>query len=820
MAAPAKSRLRRRGRWVRWLVDGLIVILAAFVALAGYLYWRARRTEPQRDGAVHLAGLSAPAEIVRDEYGVAHIRAANIADLYLAEGYAMAQDRLWQMDFLRRLAEGRLAAIFGPVALPMDRQTLKLGLPRIAAREARQMDPLNRRLLAAFSQGINDYMRRQSGRLPLEFRLLGYRPGPWRARDSLAIAAQMYRTLSMTYSDELEREIFARKVSPAALAVLFPAGSPWDLPPARQSMPGVTGLPAMARARRLPPPGRGSESRARRAAAELAALAALLHALPQAPPSVANVGAGSNNWVLGPTRVSTGKPVLANDPHLRYQVPGLFWAVTLSAPDLHAAGAAIAGAPGIIIGHNRHIAWGMTNVGADVQDLYQEQIRGRQVLTPRGWRPVRVLRYRIAVKGRPAVAFQVRLTPRGPIVARDPVTHQPLALAWSLYSPGSLRGEFGVFLQLEQAKNWEEFRAALARFPGPAQNFVYADTAGNIGYQCAARIPIRRTGRGRTPVPGADARYGWKGWIPFSQLPRVYDPANQILVTANGRITPRGYPYPIANHWYGPFRTQRIYQLLTSRPRWTPGGMSAVQMDTVSLPARFIARALVRAGRHDPAAVTPAMRPALRRLAHFDGDMSRDRVAPTLAELTQAAFVRRVVAAQAGAELAKRYHWKSAAVLAREWLTERPRAWLPPAYRKNGWNALLLACLRSVVGDSQLTGRRWRWGRHAMLYVPQLVYSHIPLLSGYADLGPVELNGSADTINRTTGTVGPCLRFVADLADWDRSKLTLFAGENGEPFGGHYRDQFPHYLSGNPVPLWFSRAAVTRHAVHQLRLLP
>lgn len=824
-SAPPRQTRRRRGKWIHWVLDAFLILLAAFVALAVYVYWRARRTEPQRDGRITLAGLAAPATVIRDGFGVAHIRARNLPDLYLAEGYAMAQDRLWQMDFLRRLAEGQLSPVFGAKALPFDEQTLRLGLPRVAAQEAQHLDPLNRRLLAAFSRGVNLYIRRHAGRLPLEFALLGYQPAPWRPQDSLAIAAQMYRTLSTTYPDELEREAFAQKVSPAKLAMLFPSSSPWDLPPARQAAPGAVGLPALARLASPAFAPRRDPAVPRSAARRLAARA--LAPWSRMLQSVANTGAGSNNWVLGPSRVTTGKPVLANDPHLEYQIPGLFWSVELSAPGMQAAGAAIAGAPGIILGHNQYIAWGMTNTGADVQDLYRERIRGDQVRTRRGWRPLQVLTYHLTVKHHAPVTFHVRLVPRGsldlPIVATDPVTRQPLALNWSLYHPGSLRGEFGVFFHLEEARNWTQFEAALAAFPGPAQNFVYADTAGNIGYQSAARIPIRRTGRGLFPVSGADSRYGWTGWIPFAQLPHVYDPANQILVTANGRMTPSGYPYLISNHWYGPFRTLRIYRLLTSRPRWTPAAMSAVQMDTISIPARFFARQLVQAGQRDPAAITPALARALTLLRQFDGNMRRNLVAPTLVVRTRQVFLQRVIAAQAGPSLAKRYHWNSNAVVIRELLTARPAAWLPPSYRpqgRQGWDAFLLACLRSVVDTSDLTAPHWRWGQHARLFVPHLVYSHVPLLSAYADLGPVESNGGQDTIDRTTGTVGPCLRFVADLADWDRSTLTLFAGENGEPAGGHYRDQFPHYLSGNPVPLWFTPAAVNSHAAHRLDLLP
>src|SRR5579883_1276758 len=429
----------RRSPWLFRLLDALLILLALFVAAGAYFYWQGWRTEPRRDGTLAVAGLGAPATIVRDRRGIAHITAASLHDVYYAEGYAMAQDRLWQMDMMRRLAEGTLAEVFGPVGLATDEQTRTLGLDRIAARETAALAPAARDLLDAFAAGVNQFIAERRGRLPLEFRLLHYQPAPWRPLDSLAFAAQMYRSLSTSYKDELEREAILAAAGPQAAAALFPDRSPWDIPPgawpaptapaalARRRAPAALGWPPAAapfaaagssRERGAPPPPRAGR------------LAPLLAALAAAPESSANLGRGSNNWVLASSRTATGAPILANDPHLEYQQPGIWWAVELRAPGLHVIGVTFPGTPGVIIGHNDHIAWGMTNVGADVQDLYREPPAA-----------IHVLGETIPVKGRAPVAFPVRLAPRGPIVAED--AQAALALDWSLYHPGSLKPAIG-----------------------------------------------------------------------------------------------------------------------------------------------------------------------------------------------------------------------------------------------------------------------------------------------------------------------------------------------------------------------------------------
>lgn len=798
-STPAQAPAARARGW-RIALEIIAAVLVLCLAGAGYLYFYVRGDQPRVEGQLELAGLEGPATIVRDELGVAHIRAGNVHDLYLAMGFAMAQDRLWQMDLMRRLGEGRLAEVFGPAALPLDEDNRRLGLGRAAAAEARRLRPEEADLLDAFGAGVNDFITRRSNHLPLEFELLHYRPEAWRPEDSLALAAYMYQTLASDYKSKLIRETFLAKLGPVLGNQLFPDRSPWDIPPG----------------------GKLAEPRRTQAELDAPVFAAPL-------PTLAPRG-GSNNWVVSGARSATGLPLLANDPHLEFQVPGLWWTVELRSPQLHVAGVAIAGVPGVIIGHNDWIAWGVTNSDADAQDLYREKLDGKgNVLTPSGWVPLRHWRETIAVKDQPSVRLDIAVTPHGPVVARD--AGGPLALAWTMYAPGALQAT-QVFLEIGEARNWQEFEAALASFAGPAQNFVYADRAGHIGYQLAGWVPERRGFDGSIPVPGSQPAYAWRGWIPFAELPRVLDPASGVLATANSRVSPDGYRHVISTDWDAPNRTRRIYALLGQRERWDPQGFGQIQSDVVSEQDRDFAAALVEAGRAETVAGTaiPAMtRHALELLRGFGGAMDHESSAPTLAYWTREELLREVLAAKVGDGLARAYKWDEAPVFEQWLLRQRPAEWLPPGYAGNGggWDALLLHCLGQVAERLSLEPGPLHWGHFEILSVPHPVFSHLPLLRDYADLGPVEINGSPLTVRqaRTPNLgnrvqLGPSMRFIADPADWDRSTLTLVAGESGLPFNPHYRDQFAAYLAGRGLPLWFSPAAVAAHAAHALELIP
>ncbi|MGH9485429.1 MAG: penicillin acylase family protein, partial [Terriglobales bacterium] len=486
--------LARRPRWRRILLEVIGAIVLVCLAGIGFLYFYVRGDQPQVDGHLALPGLEAPVTIVRDELGVPHIHAQNIHDLYLAQGFAMAQDRLWQMDLMRRLGEGRLAEVLGAVAVPLDKENRELGLAHAVAKEAQHLEPQEAALLDAFAQGVNDFIAKRHNHLPLAFQLLHYRPERWRPADTLALAAYMYKTLALDYKDKLIRETFTAKLGPVLAGELFPDRSPWDIPPGAP-------LP-QAPSRQLP----ASQRR----------ISSLLPVF-EAPPQTVDVRGGSNNWALSGAHTSSGLPLLANDPHLQYQVPGLWWAVELRSPQVHVAGVAIAGVPGVIIGHNDKIAWGVTNSDADVQDLYRATLDGKgNVRTPRGWEPLQHWHESIAVKDAPPVPLDIAVAPQGPVIAHD--AGGPLALAWSMYAPGALQAVH-VFLAIDEAQDWREFEHALAQFAGPAQNFVYADSSGHIGYQLAGRVPERHGFDGSVPVPGDQLAWQWRGWIPFSDLP-------------------------------------------------------------------------------------------------------------------------------------------------------------------------------------------------------------------------------------------------------------------------------------------------------------
>ena len=884
--------------WRKWLIHlgiYLAILLGLAALIIGGLIWRAR---PQRDGRILMAGLRAPVTIQRDKLGVAHITASHLHDLLFAQGYAMAQDRLFQMDLLRRFAEGKLAAVFGPRVLPIDRRLRQLRLGAMAQQAMRHLPNADGRALQDFSDGVNAFINGNLSHLPLEFTLLRYRPAPWTDADSLAIDASMFMQMTNDYHRELAYAAILRKLGPKLTAQIFPTRSRLDFYPGQE-------LPTAKASAMLPA---GNVFDPRRSAIQpglsmLSALSAFLQ-----PPSFQRSGStGSNNWVLARSRSTNGQPILANDPHLRYQVPGVWWTVDLrlrpaasarpaavaakphtrqksprarpshpamrtavsqpvrisSQPRIHSfhvAGAALAGIPGVIIGHNRHIAWGMTNLGAEAQQVYRYQLRipgqprlapgdwkmlarGRapadlkaalananlpQIKRASGWRPLRYHIAKISVAGHAQVRQLIWLTPRGPVVGA--ADHRLLALDWTLYAPGALDA-VGAFLHLDSAHDWKHFQSALARFPGPAMNFVYADRQGNIGYQAAGWLPVRGHGRGWRPQSGARRGVGWRGWIPFQHLPAVYNPASGMIVTANNRIVPPGYRYPLSHQWEAPFRVHRIARLLSRKPRWPPGQMSEIQMDIHSRPDAKLAQYLVAAaGRAEAGGwhAAPNLARALKILAAFHGDMTPHAIAPTLTWLTARNLLQMVLSARLGARLAMRYRWSESPLVWLRWLREAPAQWLPGKYQalarargaRAAWDQLTLDALARVTGASRLKAARWRWGRFNRFFVPHPFYDHFWLLRDRADFGPRGVAGGRWTVKANMHGIGPSMRFTADLAHWNRSTLTLFSGESGEPFSPHYRDQYPAWLAGRGEPLWFTRAAVAAHLRHTLVLYP
>lgn len=825
----ASGSLRVRHYFSAMRIALLALAGIALIAVAGmaiWFNWRLSAGLPQLDGSVRVPGLGAKVDVQRDARGVPHLRAQSLEDAVLAQGYVTAQDRLWQMDLSRRLAFGQLAEIFGGGLVEMDVEHRTLGLRQAAERSVEELSPAERRLLAAYARGVNVYIASHRQRLPVEFVLLGYQPRPWSQSDSVGVELNMLKTLNESWHEDLRRERILARVGPELYADLFPDHDPLDHPVAeplgsRESKKtgstsslrgkhwlGMPGQPALD-------PGRGviDQGTLPRGALLDATLAALLDPVRQK-----DIALGSNNWVVSGAHTKSGKPLLANDPHLGHSIPSVWYMIHLEAPSLDVSGVSLPGAPSVIIGHNQRIAWGFTNTGPDVQDLYLETFDPKhpdQYKVDGKWVRAEVRQETIKVRGGPDHQLTVRVTRHGPIVGRDGV--YALALQWTALQPRALRFPM---LAIDQAGNWQQFTAAIRDFTGPEQNMVYADVDGNIGYYAPAWVPIRKKGDGSVPVPGSTDDYGWTGYIPFEDLPHAYNPPGGIIATANSRVVPDGYPYFITHAWAAAWRTSRIFQLLESGRDFTVFDMLRIQMDIHSLEDEWLARRLVAAaGRHRPASAEAE--DAVSLLGKWDGEARSDSAATLVAEVTRHALLRRLLAPKLGDETPA-YVWALDMAFVENVLNGDLTRWLPPG--DADFDETLMKSLEDGVKRiAAITGssdaKAWKWGNT----IP-LTFHHplgrLPLLGRLFDLGPFPQSGMNTTVKAATMGHGPSMRMVVDLADLDRSVNNITLGESGQVRSPYYKDQFDAWYHGRSFPMLFSHPAVEKGAVHRLTLEP
>ncbi len=815
---------------LRFLRNALIVVvLLAAVGLATG-WWIVYRALPQLDGTASLPDLRQEVTVDRDAWGVPHIRARSLEDAFTAQGYVLAQDRLWQMDVLRRAAAGELSEVFGPIALARDREFRPLGFRIAADREVARLDAETRGTLEAYARGVNRYIEERRGRLPWEFVYMRYEPRPWKPADSLLIAAYMYQTLTRTWEAELKRAKLTELIDPERASDLYIADSPLDqvivgetareAPTPKRARSGAARQPAHqkrpaqnAGARTGPSDRTPVPLEMRSGPAEWKRAAALLEQFDEE----VREGMGSNNWVVDGRHTASGKPLLANDTHLRLDVPSIWYLVHLTAPGLNVKGFTLPGAPSVIIGHNDRIAWGFTNNGADVQDLYIEVFnpdKPREYLVNGQYIPAEVRTERVHVKGQNDVLFDVYVTRHGPIVYRE--EGRAYALRWTALEPGGLGSSYGV---VGRAQNWQEFRAALRSVAGPAQNTVYADVDGNIGFIVAARIPIRKKENGSVPVPGDTDDYEWTGYIPFDELPQVLNPPGGVIATANARVVGPGYPYYLTDRWASPYRAARIYELLGQDRKIGPADFLAIQNDIVSLPHRFLAEQLVRASKaakpNDPRAAD-----LVARLAGWDGRAPAGSAETAFLEFTRRALLRNLLEPRLGPAMAL-YEWRDAVFLEKV-LTARPARWLPTNFPS--YDALLMASADQAAAGLASATRKpepsaWRWGRLNALIMPHPL-GRSGLWQKLLSVGPREQPGTLYCIRAAQPSHGPAMRFVADLSDWDNSLMNVTLGESGQSGSAHSRDQFAAWFEGRGLPAPFSDSAEEKARLHRLRLLP
>ena len=811
----------------------IILTLVTAGGAGTWFYWKERANLPELDGSLGVAGLAAPVEILRDARGVPHIYAKSLEDAAMAQGYVTASDRLWQMEFSRRLGRGELSEIVGRAALDVDIETRRLGSRQAVERAVAELDPESGTVFAAYARGVNAYIASHHDRLPIEFALLGIKPRPWEEADSLQVALNMARNLGTSWPEDLMRERLKAKISPELYADLLPDHSDLDHPvaePSRATTPSSnrsTFGPSPPNARELlaPPFGRAPFDSAQGLRQGLrppllnigfpeGEAEGFLDAVP-----TARSGLGSNNWVVSGAHTRSRKPLLANDPHLGHSVPSIWYMAHLVAPGLSVAGATFPGLPLVVIGHNERIAWGMTNTGPDVADLFIEHFNpanANQYLHNGQWENAEVREEIIHVRDGPDFHLTVKTTRHGPVISGD--QHRELALEWTALEPHSLRF---MLLKLDRAANWQGFTEALRDYSGPMQNVVYADMDGNIGYYAAGWIPLRKQGEGSVPEPGDSDDYDWTGYVPFEDLPHAFNPPSGLIATANGRVVPDGYRFFITHEWAPPFRTARIFQLLESGREFEVRDMLRIQMDIAPLDDQWLAKELVGAAQASPPVSADAQY-ALALVRAWDGEARADSGATLVLELTRQALLQRVLGPKLGAD-APNYHWGLSTGFLQNVLKNRWARWLPPG--DADFNMTLMKSLEEAVARiSGLVGSpdhaAWKWGETIRLTFRNRISGRLPFLSRFLDIGPFPQAGTANTIKATTAGHGPSMRMVVDFSDFDHSVQNLTLGEAGNFLSPHYKDQFEAWYHGTSFPMLFSPQAVEQGAVHRLTLEP
>jgi penicillin amidase len=792
--------------WLR----GVVAVLA-LAAMAGAIAATrlAHRALPRTDGVERGTGILGGAEIVRDLWGVPHIFAGSDDDAYFALGWVHAQDRLFQMDLTRHLGQGRLSELFGAKTLRSDRLFRTMEFHRTGQRMLAEARPEARRAAEAYCRGVNASVASLNGRLPIEFAILRHEFEPAKADDFVGVLGYMSWGLNMSWDFDPLYEKLVAKLGAAKAAELFPynfGGVPSAFP--------------------TPPPPELRISLFQLSPDEDALLA-----------SVPTLRA-SNNWVLGPSKTTSGMPILANDPHLSHGVPGIWYEAHLHTPTLDVMGVTMPGFPAVVIGHDREVAWGFTNVMLDAADFFVEKLRPGppgQVMSRGQWLPIEERREQIQVKGAAPETLLIRRTPHGPLVSDlMPGAKDALSYQWN-YHAALDANEVDGFYALDRARSWGEFRAAVARFGAVAQNAAYADREGHIGMQTTGRIPRYKEPKldGQSYRIGWDGSEDWDGFHPFEENPSLLDPPQGWLASANNPTVGHSRYY-ISNQWEPVDRYLRIKEMIEAKAKLSIEDVKRMQMDTVFVSAREEAPMILDAFAAEPPRDATA-RAALALLAGWDGDMRKDAAAPALF----AAFYRRLFYAifedELGPELARGYRAKAnlSAVMIGAVMSDASSPWFDrvdtpavedrAAILRTAWLAAVRE-LRGMLGDDP---RSWTWGRLHSLTMHHALGRGSRLLGLYFDRGPFAVSGTTSTVNKMefgeadfSVLHGPSMRQITDLGDLNRSLAVLPMGESGIPASPHYDDMLPLWLAGEYHPFPIGRAAIEQSAAAHLTLAP
>ena len=832
---------------------GAIVALFAIANLGSYVYLR--QSLPDIDGSIEVPGLPAPVDIVRDADAVPHVIAANRLDALFGLGYVHAQDRLWQMELQRRIGHGRLAEILGAAAIPQDRFLRTVGFGRAARTAWEHMSGEAREQVNAYISGINAFLAaHHGGELPPEFTLLRFEPEPWTGADVVVWVKMMAWDLSANYSFELLRHDLVRAVGIERMQQLMPAYPQEGLSIVSSNRPAAV-------AQTLQPPYAGpAEGPPDNQQGNRSWSAALTASLSQGDPFVRDFllggakteGIGSNNWVVDGTLTSSGKPLLANDPHLSARMPSTWYLAHVSGGDYDVIGATLPGTPTVALGRNRFIAWGATNVAADVQDLYRERLdpTGRFAEFRGTMEALTIVPETIIVKGGTPVHLDVRLSRHGPLVSdainannadmpepagsglpRRPKAppYEPLAFRWTALDADD--PTLASFLKLNGAKNWADFTAALRDFVTPSQNFVYADVGGHIGYYAPGRIPIRAKGDGSLPAEGWTGDAEWTGWVPFDELPHVADPPEHFIVTANNRPAGAPYPHMLGLEWAEPYRAQRIVDLLKQQASFTPQDFAHIQADTLSLHAKALLPILMRHAHPD----TAPDRQAFELLRQWSFDASAESAATAIFQAWFLQLAPTLVGDELGPTVLDDYQGRFSYVtrFVTAALSQGDSAWCDDVTTKRveTCDEEITKALSSGVADltrrlgANMSG--WRWdGVHQAVF-PHQGLDAVGMMRPWLSRS-VANGGDWSTIN--VGPVSASQRYqqrsvagyreIIDLSPANDSRFLDAVGQSGHPMSQYYDDFLPDWRNVKHRRMRMERADIDRAALGRLRLTP
>ena len=770
--------------------------------------------------AIQIKGIKANITIYRDERGIPYIEAQNDEDLYFAQGYVTAADRLWQMDLFRRTVRGELSEVLGVgpnnVALDQDKLHRTYGFTQAAEAELAAASPQTRAVLEAYARGVNAYAASLDPKsMPPEFQILQYGFRPWTPTDSLAVIKIFFEALSDTWRLDIMRQALSA-LPPEKRAELLPEISPIDVLVV------------------------GKDTKTKSSSAQLKAepvspefLQRLAYNQAIAAAALARIGfdtdalAASNNWVVSGNRTVSGKPLLANDPHLRPTAPSIWHLINLSAPGVRVAGVAAAGLPGVIIGHNDRIAWGFTNVGPDVQDLYIEKFNPdnpKQYQTPSGWQDVVVRHEEIKVrKGIGSAEYDtvtqdVTVTRHGPIIFEG--DGKRYALHWTALDPSKNNADSTYVLN--RARNWKEFNAALESFTAPTQNIVYADVDGHIGYHAAGVVPIRKSGDGSVPYDGATDAGEWTSYVPIAKLPAVYDPPSGIIVTANQRIVGADYPYFLTHSWAQPYRARRIWDLLNEKPKLSAEDFRRVQSDVYSIAGVLFTKEAVKLLRPKLTPADDKLTATLDAFDKWDGRVNAESTVAPIASQMRLAFRSKILTAALGQELVRNYQWSNFDTTLDRVIKDQPASWLPKEF--SSYSDLMRACYDDAINNlTKSLGAdqsKWTWGDMVKARFPHPL-GGAPLIGAQFAVPPFPQNGTGGSLGATVNVGSSVsMRLIADPSDWDKTQQGIALGESGLPKSPHWSDQLADWRAVTPREFPFTQAAVVQAAKEKLVLEP